>query len=45
MLEICMGNHVVRDGHCNTVNLLCPKKEFKQGATNNVRFTFGVGDT
>ena len=43
MNEIWMRNHLVSDSICNVVNLLCPIS-FLHGMTNNVRFTYSVGD-
>jgi hypothetical protein len=43
MIEIWMKNHLVNDSFCNIVNLWCPKN--KQVMTNDVPFTYSVGDT
>jgi hypothetical protein len=42
MNQIWMENHLVSDNNYNIVNLYSPKN--LQGMTNNVVFTFSVGD-
>ena len=39
-----MENHLNNDNICNIVNLYCPILFYLQGITNNVKFTFYVGD-